>query len=293
MDDEDDAPTPQPIERERKPYASAPGGGKNYDDTNPSAPEVKPVIPEPKLGRSLSNAGRGDYPRPRPAPISVHQQKPTSSAPVDIPEPRRHRNSTYYKDQPSAPAPRRTRSPSVSKTNGYGRKSESDHAYGSSYNSVPSVEGTDNARRHRDYDSTREKHASDRFDSARMTAYDPRDRDRGSRTRTRSIAGSRAGYGAEDEYYRSVGGYPTPQSATAAPSRDAHNNYNAIPTPTSAQYPPNAFRESRADDDPGFSRRGQTSTEDTLNAFNRRAELKAQAGNDRDGHSDYARSQPR
>ena len=257
-DDEDSAATPKPIERERKPYAAAPGGGKMFEDPNAPLPvplDSQPIAAEPKLSRSLSNAGRNDYPKPRPAPISVHNNQPKqgSTAPVDIPETRRHRNSVYYRDQTAASAPRRNRSPSVSKPNGYGRRSELDQTYNSSYNSIPSIDTSDTARKRRDYDTHRERHATDRFDAARMSAYEPRererDREREPRPRGNSISGGpRVAFSTDDDYYRGSTQYPAPKSATTATPRDMHGSYTAQPTPTSAQYPPSAFRESRSDD---------------------------------------------
>ncbi|RMZ91614.1 hypothetical protein DV736_g1148, partial [Chaetothyriales sp. CBS 134916] len=268
---DDDTPTVPPIERKRKPYVAAPGGGKTYGDQGSSAAEVKPVTTETKVSSSLPSAGWNDQPKPRPVSISVHLPKPTPSAPVDIPETRRHRGSTTYRDQPSAAAPHRARSPSVGQTNGYGRRSDPDYGYGNSYASGSSLDNGDTARRYREYDSFREKYSSDRYDPARMAACDGRDHERGdTRARGHSISTTpRTVYVTDDEYYKKYGGYP-PHSATVASSRDAQNNYVPSSTPSSAVYPPTAFRELRADaSDPGVGSGRRTKDSDSFGDYTR------------------------
>ncbi|RMZ82494.1 hypothetical protein DV737_g2003, partial [Chaetothyriales sp. CBS 132003] len=272
---DDDTPTVPPIERKRKPYVAAPGGGKNYEDPSPSAAEVKPATTKPKVSSSLPSAGWNDQSKLRPAPISVHQPKPTPTTPVDIPETRRHRGSTTYRDLPSAPPPRRARSPSVGQTNGFGRRSDPDYGHGNSYASGSSLDNGDTARRYREYDSLREMHSSDRYDPARMAACDSRSRERGdSRARGHSISTiPRTMYMTDDEYYKMYGGYP-PHSATVASPRDAHSNYIPASAPSSAVYPSTAFRELRAEGpDPGVGAGRRTK--------------------DTDGFGDYARNPAR
>ncbi|RMD41750.1 hypothetical protein DV735_g3367, partial [Chaetothyriales sp. CBS 134920] len=249
---DDDTPTAPPLERKRKPYVAAPGGGKNHGDQSSPTVEIRPATTETRAATtetraasSLLNPGRNEPPRPRPAPISVHHPKPTlQPPPVDIPESRRRRNSTSYRDQPH-----RARSPSSGQANGYGRPSDSDHGYSNSYAAGPSLDNGETARRYREYDEYREKHSNDRYDPARMAAIDGRDRERGeSRPRGHSISIPRAVYLTDDDYYKAYGGYPPPHSATVAPSvREAHGNYMPGSAPSSAAYPPSAFRDSRAD----------------------------------------------
>ena len=245
IEDEDDVPTPQPIERERKPYVAQPGGGKNYDNGDkPQPTDYKNSVSDVKMSRTMSNAGgrTGETPRPRPAPISIHQNPAT--APVDIPDSRRSRtNNAYSKDYSAsdarAPSPRggRNRSPSISKDGGFARRSETTTAYGSVLSGEPD-EAIDDGRRYRDYETQRERLAGDKYDAARMSAYDPRDRDREreSRPRGQSISAydnSKSAYVTDEEYYRSNGGYKTSP-------REGYPPY-----PSSAQYPPNAYREAR------------------------------------------------
>jgi hypothetical protein len=241
VSDSDDTPTPQPIERERKPYVAQPGGGKNFDNinapTSAAATDLKPPGVESKLKRSTSNResrpryDRDDYTKSRPAPISVHQHSgaaPLTSAPIEIPESRsRHRNSAYYRDPPplsSTNPPRRTRSPSISKSSARQSEPQDIYNYPAPGSSVPSdidrdrgsVGERDREKRYRDYETQRERLAGDRYDAARMSAYDPRDRERERKgpdyVRPR---GQSVGYGVvDDEYYRGIAGgaYPPPPS---------------------------------------------------------------------------------
>jgi len=227
FEDSEDLPTPQPIERERKPYAAQPGGGKHYDnfDKPQPVPEYKQPT-EPKLARSGSMAGNGrptDLPKPRPNPIAIHQKPPPP--PMDASETRRQRsNSTYNQDQQSRL--NRNRSPSLNKGGDYARRSENDMMYGSTYPSNPSHDANEDARRYREFERDRERLANDRYDPARMAAYDPRERERDSRPKA-SVGQDARPYYTDEDYYRATGNaYPPP--------RDAYG-----------QYPPTAYRDGR------------------------------------------------
>ncbi|ETN43222.1 uncharacterized protein HMPREF1541_02381 [Cyphellophora europaea CBS 101466] len=262
VSDGDDTPTPQPIERERKPYAAQPGGGKEYSNTQPpaSASELKPPTADAaKLKRSASNRESRPRPddniKPRPPPISVQQQSAntaTNSAPIEIPESRhRHRNSVYYKDPPSTNGgPRRARSPSASKDSKFSaRYSEPQESFNTfpPVGSAPADFERERDKRYRDYEVQRERLAGDRYDAARMSAYDPRDRDR-ERGDVRPRGQSIASYGhAEDDYYRSSGGYPPPERArdngpVGGTYGVSAGSYTAPPGP---HYPPSSYREGR------------------------------------------------
>lgn len=274
-EDGEDTPTPQPIERERKPYVAAPGLGKSYDNLDKpipasgSAPETRPPPsqPEHKLGRSGSFHGtsRPTVTQSKPAPIAIHQRAPPP--PMDIPETRHHRsNSIYHRDQP-----RRTRSPSASNENGttaYMRRSESDVHYPPPphYHASPS-DTYEDTRRQREYEAQRERLANDRYDAARMAAYDPRERDRGreNRPRMQSVSGydqqPRAPLNgptnpSEEEYYRerghlggsgsyttttpiSTGFHPPPIHSNSATGRDGIYGSH----PSSARYPPSSYKD--------------------------------------------------
>ena len=276
--EEENAPTPQPIERERKPYVAQAGGGKDYGsvDMNYAATtEIKPALTasdnirppagqDMKLGRSQSTRSYA-HDRPRPVPISVHQ--PTGTAPIEVPESRNHRTSRYR------PETRRTRSPSMSKDNAASSSRLDAHdtyntfAHPSSASATADGSFPERDRRYRDYESARrERFPEDRYDSARMSAYDPRERDRDrdrvdTRPRGQSIA---VGLGvdqgrAEDEYYRRDGGYPAPTAHSAAggferPSVSGGPVYGGNYQPPSVAgggggngvyYPPSAYRDGR------------------------------------------------
>ncbi|KIX97290.1 uncharacterized protein Z520_06742 [Fonsecaea multimorphosa CBS 102226] len=172
---------PQPIERERKPYVAAPGGGKTYDniDRPAAAPENKPGPPpqEPKLARSSSvNATSRvtDGPRSGQPPIALHQRPPPAA--TEIQDSRRHRSSSIYHKDPAQT--KRNRSPSMTKETGassHVRKADPDASYMSSSHHS---DHHDDARRYREYEAGRERLANDRYDAARMSAYDPRERER-------------------------------------------------------------------------------------------------------------------
>ncbi|KIX04060.1 uncharacterized protein Z518_07613 [Rhinocladiella mackenziei CBS 650.93] len=281
----EDTPTRQPIERERKPYVAAPGGGKNYDNIDKPAAvtESKPPLPPPevKLGRSSSvhaTSRTNDMSRTGPNPISIHQ-RPPPPRPMEIPETRHHRsNSTYHRDQPR---PGHNRSPSMTTENGgpsYMRRSENDAPYTpSTHHSFNGNDQYEDARRFKEYEAHRERLANDRYDAARMSAYDPRERerDRENRPRMQSVSGFDGPHGArgppaystsvpatEEDYYRdrmhtsgtasysmpasiSTGFQPPPSGMMREPSssvgRDsAYGSY----TPTSA-YPPSSYRDVR------------------------------------------------
>ena len=246
VSDTDDAPTPQPIERERKPYAAQPGGGKNFDNLN--APTESSRLRRSSSNRESRTSRPDDVQRPRPSRIDVHQTQssaqPMSTAPLEIPESsRRHRNSQYYRDNPpqtarpaSPPngAPRRTRSPSTGNFSTRYTDSASEYTH---YSAGAGTEDRD--RRFRDYESGRERLAGDKFDSARMSAYDPRNRERDGSTGAadmRPRGHSMAGFGvpslSDEEYYRSLG--------SSAPG---HAGRGSIPT--GEQYPSSSYRDGR------------------------------------------------
>ncbi|KIW26021.1 uncharacterized protein PV07_09150 [Cladophialophora immunda] len=201
-EDTTDGPlAPKPIERERKPYVAAPGGGKNYDniDRPSAAPEIKagPPPQEPKLGRSNSfNAANRvpDPSRPGQPPIALHQRPPPPV--TEIQESRRHRsNSIYHRDPPQSG---RNRSPSMTKEPGvssYVRRADPDASYMSSSHHS---DHHDDTRRYREYEAGRERLANDRYDAARMSAYDPRERERDRDGRPRMPSVSNVGLGFVD-----------------------------------------------------------------------------------------------
>ena len=279
VSDSEDTPTPHPIERERKPYVAQPGLGKNYDSVNApmSATEVKPAVSDTNnLKRSTSHresrpSWTDDYSKPRPAPISIHQHtsssSATNSAPIEIPEStRRHRNSAYYKDPgPTTALPRRTRSPSASKdakaSARYSEPQDIFNHYGSAPADIERERERERDKRYRDYEAQRERLANDRYDAARMAAYDPRDRDRergvgGGDTRPRGQ--SVASYGhVEDEYYRNAAGYPPPvdrvrDGGPVGGGGVAFGGVNhgisvgaGYGGPNGPHYPPTSYRETR------------------------------------------------
>lgn len=285
-EDTEDTPTPQPIERERKPYVAAPGGGKTYDhvDKSTAGADMKPPPPphEIKLGRSSSVHATGranDFSRSNTIPIAIHQRPPPP--PMDLPESRHHRaNSSYHRDQ--QPRSGRNRSPSMGKDNGgssYVRRPESDLLYSSPpHHSYAANEQFDDARRHREYELQRERLANDRYDAARMAAYDPRERererDRDNRPRMQPVsaydgpasargppASSASVLSADEDYYRdrahtpSTTSYTTPVSISTGfqpPSTSGIRESSSIPRdpaygsyPSTAAYPPNSYRDMR------------------------------------------------
>ncbi|KAL2414123.1 hypothetical protein ABEF95_013814 [Exophiala dermatitidis] len=273
-----DRAVPLQIERERKPYSAAPGGGKTYDNFDkPPGSESKPAYTpgppqqEVKPARSNSVHGgsrSGDNSKHTPAPIAIHQRPPPP--PLEVPEMRRHRsNSSYHRDQPRAG---RHRSPSMAKETGsssFMRRSDADIAYGSP--SHPSYFGTDpydDARRYREYEAHRERLANDRYDAARMAAYDPRERerDREGRPRMGSVSAfdgpqsargapppySTSAVSADEDYYRDRGppsstSYNTPSSISTGfqppPSVPRDSVYGSYPAPSN--YPPSSYRDMR------------------------------------------------
>ena len=207
IENTEDVATPQPIERERKPYVAVAGAGKTYEaidkhiaaaESRAAAQAAHPASQPAKLGRSGSfhgaNRAAPDGPRSGPPPVAIHQRPPP--APVDIPESRAPRtNSTYHRD-PARPG--RNRSPSMSKENGassYMRRTEPDLSYMSSSHHF---DHHDDARRYKDYETGRERLANDRYDPARMAAYDPRERERERDGRPRLQSVSNAGLGFVD-----------------------------------------------------------------------------------------------
>lgn len=234
IEEDDEAPTPQPIERERKPYTAQPGGGKNYNDVNKPPPIPTSSTPSgPKLGRTASSASQT---RPfvdnmtstqsgtRPIPIKqAHRQSnaqppPASMTDTALPLPtegsynqpagfgmHNRSNSIHHSRRAT-----RARSPSAN-VNGFHR-SDGDISnfttappYGSSY---PAVDVDPDRKIYRDYDAR---------DQARMSMYDMPSRDRepprgryGYAPQPHDPAyGSRGHYPSEEEYYRN-GGRPPP-----------------------------------------------------------------------------------
>ena len=219
-DDGDDLATPQPIERERKPYVAQPGGGKNHEALK--RPVVDFVIPTPEIrpARTMSMKYRepADLQKRGTMPIDIHQPAPPSSYP-DAEQPHVRSNSVY-KDGTS----RRQRSPSLGAGGDvYSHRSESTMNYGS-YGSGPSADIAEDTRRWREFDRARERNAHDKYDAARMAAYDPRDRD--PRPRGQSTVGfdPRPHYATVDDDYLRANN-PHYQS-----SREAYQPY---PPPTS------------------------------------------------------------
>ncbi|KAK5062796.1 hypothetical protein LTR84_004871 [Exophiala bonariae] len=281
VEEDEDMPTPQPIERERKPYVAAPGLGKSYDNLDNRAPAPAPVsnsIPmtdtrppapqqESKLGRSgsMHASSRPTINQSKPTPIAIHQRAPPP--PMDFPDTRHHRsNSVYHKDQP-----RRTRSPSANKENGtapYGRRTENDVQYipPTHYHASPS-DTYEDTRRQREYEAQRERLANDRYDAPRMAAYDPRERerDRDVRPRQQSVSGydqqPRPPFTGntnptEEEYYRdrghlggSAGPYTTPTPISTGwnvpPYGTPYTPFDSMSGshPSSARYPPSSYKD--------------------------------------------------
>ena len=89
-EDDDDAPTPQPIERERKPYSSNPGAGKVYEDMNKPSDTSKPH----EANKPHETQKTQDNMRPPPPP-----SQPTTSAPADNP---RDQAGTRYRANSTA-----------------------------------------------------------------------------------------------------------------------------------------------------------------------------------------------
>ena len=181
-DDGDITPQP-PIERERKPYVAEPGGGKKHEDLDRSTYDYVPT-PEMRPVRTNSMSQGGPPPELRKSgtmPISIHQpqQQPTILEPPSSGSSRHIRSGSSYARDPMTRGGR-GRSPSLNGDT-YGHRSESNMAYGTSpyqqQPQQPSADVTDDTRRrHRDYERIRESHPHDRYDAARMTAYDVQDR---------------------------------------------------------------------------------------------------------------------
>lgn len=235
--DEEDLPTPQPIERERKPYSSQPGGGKTYEYINrpPTPPEFR--NPDPpltsasataaKLGRSSSVAsgtGRSQpppinpsqYPRPTPQPGLENLSVPESAPPM------RHRANSLLNHHPPPSHALRHRSPSANTkaANDYRRTTDDDlmmssgpNAYsGGPYSSSPSGgDVMDDPRRQRELGGGSRHYPSDRqHESSRSGMYEVPMRDREARPRYSSNAGygdsGRGQYGSEEDHLRSLAG---------------------------------------------------------------------------------------
>ncbi|KAL9115118.1 MAG: hypothetical protein Q9227_000912 [Pyrenula ochraceoflavens] len=102
IEDETDAATPQPIERERKPYSVQPGGGKTHDHVGRPPAASCPPPPGPKLGRSTSSASAT---RPGPFDPSLSSSgtpTPTPSRPIPI---KSHRMSNAVPPSSMPPPP--------------------------------------------------------------------------------------------------------------------------------------------------------------------------------------------
>lgn len=195
VENTEDVATPQPIERERKPYVAAPGQGKNYDNLDKPATITAQTS---RLGRSnsVSAANRPTVEGSRSShpPVAVHQKAPP--APMDIPESRTRQSNSSYPRDPTRPG--RNRSPSINKENGvsYARRTEPDLSY------MSSSHHSDDGRRYKDYEAGRERLVNDRYDAARMSAYDPRERererererDRDGRPRMQSVSNAGLGF---------------------------------------------------------------------------------------------------
>lgn len=282
-EDTEDVPTPQPIERERKPYVAAPGLGKNYNNLDKPAVtiETKPPPPPPEAKPRRSNSVQAnnrsnDAQRSNTTPIAIHQRPPPP--PMEIPDARHNRSNSIYHRDPARPG--RNRSPSMTKENGgssYMRRPDADPSYLSSSHHSDQY---DEARRYRDYEAQRERLANDRYDAARMAAYDPRDRERDRDSRPRmpsasafdapplSARGGPPPYSTsippsvDEEYYHDRG-HP---SSTNAATYSVHSTPTSISTgfqpppppvssatrdsgygsyPTSAGYPPSSYRDVR------------------------------------------------
>jgi hypothetical protein len=162
--------------------------------------------------------------------VAIHQRPPPP--PMDIPDSRSHRaNSTYHRD-PTRPG--RNRSPSMGKEDGrssYARRTDPDVAYMSS--SHHSDHHPEESRRYRDYEAGRERLANDRYDAARMAAYDPaersRDRDREPRPRMQSISNAGLGFvdGPLSPTMRSSAMY---SSSVPSAADEEYYNLNRVPT---------------------------------------------------------------
>ncbi|KIW14077.1 hypothetical protein PV08_06858 [Exophiala spinifera] len=288
VENTEDIPTPQPIERERKPYVAAPGGGKTYESVSrPSeATETKasPGPPPPEVTIATSNSvpttnRYSDNPRSSVPAVAIHQKPPPPPPPMDTETPRHYRsNGTYH--QREQPRPGRHRSPSMGKESGsapYVRKPEADSAYASSRHSYSGNDPYEDARRYKEYEAQRERLANDRYDAARMAAYDPRERERARPRENRPRMQSLSGYDGrppppqysssvpltDEEYYRdprhgggapsyntplsiSTGFQPPPHPSTARdPNSIPRDPPSYGPYPSSAGYPPSSYREMR------------------------------------------------
>lgn len=231
-EEDDDVPTPQPIERERKPYAAQPGGGRNYDDIHrPSSPPDPRNAGPPltavsassaKLGRSASTASSSSRPadaqRSQPIPMNPPQysRQPAHLGvegypnPESIPSTRHRANSLLNHHHPSGRAMRH-RSPSANMKGGDYRRSDSEASlaptFHGPYGSSPSGDVIEDARRHRDY----ERHyPPDRHEPMRSSIYEMPGREKEARSRYQPNAGygdtGRGHYSSDEDYYRSTGG---------------------------------------------------------------------------------------
>lgn len=243
IEEDEEAPTPQPIERERKPYSVQPGGGKTYDDVNRPPPVSSSSTPSgPKLGRTASSASQNRpymdsaSTQPGSRPIPINQPHRMSNAPpppsmtdTNLPLPTTEgsynppsgfgihpRSNSIHHSRRST----RARSPSAN-MNGFHR-SDGDVSngfttappYGSSYPTASAVDVDTERKGYRDHD------ARDTREAARMSMYDmpstqpPRGRYgyAPQPTHDPSSYASRAHYApnSEEEYYRSGGGRPPP-----------------------------------------------------------------------------------
>ncbi|KZF20034.1 hypothetical protein L228DRAFT_34106 [Xylona heveae TC161] len=177
---ETDAPEQlaQPLERERKPYSAAPGGGKLYDDTIKSRP-----------GRANSTSSKT-----RPVPINTSGGR---AGEVPIPEAPPARNSTSAHPPHLGGGQRRPRTPSIG-THDY-RHSEGDLlGYQAT---VPFDLDEDNRRYAREAERRNNEWARKQAEEEARIYESPRDRERYDRA---SDFGPRRGY--EDDWYRGASG---------------------------------------------------------------------------------------
>ncbi|KAF2263444.1 hypothetical protein CC78DRAFT_275598 [Lojkania enalia] len=84
-DDEDSTPISIPIERERKPYTAAPGGGKVYDDELSRSVQSDSSFHEQQRRRAPSSASQSQW---IPSSSSSHNQHPRTSSNVTGRRPR-------------------------------------------------------------------------------------------------------------------------------------------------------------------------------------------------------------
>jgi hypothetical protein len=212
-DDEDEPMPPRPIERERKPYAAQPGGGKVYDggaetrpgqtDPGTSVPKSKEYYPPPPGAASSSST-------------STHRNSQVYDAGYV-------RASTGTASQPPPTRLGRTRSISVSGSGDY-RRSDSDMSssdVGPGYGGLKSTPSlppdVDEPRRYREYGPE---------DPRAYDALRERERDR---ERERRHQDHRHTW-SEDDYYRGLLGGQGGGGGGGAPVVDRGERYDYRPS---------------------------------------------------------------